>query len=156
MNAKLSWLALATGAVLSLSLPGSALQAQQTPKPEKTAEAAAAKGRGAATAPDENIKTMRGTNTPGANIPLPAAKGGPATRGAACVVHIDNRTSLYIGIYLDGDYRGTVGPGGDTWHYVGCGETRLYARADFDDGTYSYWGPRVEDVDGTFHWHLTR
>lgn len=155
MTVKINWFALAACTLVSLAAPRHVLQAQGTPKAGKVVDAAAVKGRGAATAPDENIKTMRGANTPGANMAAPAAKGGPATRGGdACIVHVDNRTSLYIDIYLDRDYRGSVGPWGDSYRYVGCGETRLYARADFTDGTDSTWGPVIADVDGTYTWRL--
>ena len=62
--------------------------------------------------------------------------------------------ALHRHYYFDGEYRGNVGPWGDGYGYVGCGETRLYARADFTDGTYSSWGPVVADVDGTYTWRV--
>jgi hypothetical protein len=61
--------------------------------------------------------------------------------GRACTVHIDNRTGWYIQIYLDGDYRGVVGPMGDGYGAVISGPTRFYARAEFDDGSVRTWGP---------------
>jgi hypothetical protein len=82
---------------------------------------------------DPNIKS----GPPKANqaaAPVPAASRG-------CVVHVDNRTGWYIQIYLDGDYRGVVGPMGDVYGAVLSGPTRFYARAEFDDGSVRTWGP---------------
>jgi len=150
---KLTWFALAAVAAVSLTAP-CALRAQATQQPEKVVNATAVKGRGTATSPDENIKNMRRANAPGAKVAAPTAKGGPATRGGVCAVHFDNRTSLYIDIYLDGDYRGTMSPWGDAYPFVGCGETRLYAKANFTDGSSLSWGPVVVDLNGVYTWRL--
>jgi hypothetical protein len=154
MNARLRWLGLTAGVVVSLSSSGALLQAQGTTKQGKVVSTAAVKGRGAASGADENIKTPRAANDMASKMPAPPTKGGAAARGSTCVVHGDNRTGLYIDFYLDGAFRGTVGPWGDGYWYVGCGATRLYARADYTDGTYSYWGPTMADVDGTFTWRV--
>ena len=103
---------------------------------------------------DENITKARAPNTPGTQEPAPAARGGDATRGSSCTVKVENHTGLYIDVYLDRVYRGTVGPWGDFYRYVGCGETRMYARADYTDGTYDTWGPVYHQVSGTFTWRL--
>jgi hypothetical protein len=141
---------LAVGAAALLALPPLTLQAQQAR--DTTVETRAARGRGAGA--DENIGKERAPNTRGEATPAPAAKGGPQTRGAACIVKVDNRTALYIDVYLDREYRGTVGPWGDLYRYVGCGETRLYARANYDNGTYDTWGPTYGQVYGTYTWRL--
>ena len=153
MNVKTAWFAAAALAAASLSTPV-ALQAQGGQKPEQVVNATAVKGRGTASTPDENIKTMRGANVPGAKVPAPAAKGGAATRGGVCAVHFDNRTSLYIDMYLDGNYRGTLSPWGDSYPLVGCGETRLYAKANFTDGSSLSWGPVTADLNGVYTWRL--
>lgn len=70
-------------------------------------------------------------------------------------MHVDNRTNLIIKVFVDGTYRGLVGPWGDLYTYTLVGGTGLYARADFDDGTYSSWGPRVISCYGTESWTLT-
>lgn len=142
--------------VVSLSLAPlcGSLQAQEPQQGEKVVETMGTKGRGAATA-DANIKTHRGANDPAANVPAPAAKSGEKAAAAGCVVHIDNRTTLNIDVYLDGAFRGTIGAWGDLYRTVICGGTRFYARADFTDGSYSSWGPNVETVLGTYTWRLT-
>jgi len=95
---------------------------------------------------DPNIKEDKQTNDPNAKTPAPVQKGGPRTRGGgACEVRFDNRTNLFIKLYVDGIYRGTVSPFGDGVVYTGAGETRVYARAEFDDGSSLYWGPSNYD-----------
>lgn len=91
---------------------------------------------------DPNIKQGQETNDPNATMDAPPKKGGTTTRGGGyCEVQFDNRTKLYIKLYVDGEYRGTLSPYGDAVVYALAGSTRVYARADFNDGTYLYWGP---------------
>lgn len=153
MNAKSAWLSISVVVGLSLAPLCGSLRAQEAQSGEKVVETAGKKGRGAATA-DANIKTQRAANDPAANFPPPALKSGEKAATASCVVHVDNRTTLYVDVYLDGDFRGTVGPWGDLYRTVGCGGTRLYARADYTDGSHSSWGPNVESVNATHTWRL--
>lgn len=117
--------------------------AKQEDKSQKVIELKATKApatRGAE--PDANIKSDKQTNDPSAKSEAPSKKGGAATRGGGnCEVRLDNRTNLLIKIYVDGIYRGTLSPYGDGVVYVGVGSTSVYARADFEDGSYLYWGP---------------
>ena len=95
---------------------------------------------------DPNIKDNKQTNDPSAKGEPPGKKGGAVTRGGGgCEVRLDNRTNWLIKIYVDGIYRGVLDRYGDGVVYVGAGETHVYARADFDDGTYAYWGPSTYD-----------
>ena len=149
MKRKVHWLSLAVAGAVLTALPDSLLQAQQ---PQQPVETRATRGRG--TAPDENITKARAPNTPGQTEPAPAAKGGEAARGSSCTVKVDNYTGLYIDVYLDRVYRGTVGPWGELWRTVGCGETRLYGRADYTDGTYDTWGPVYAQVGSLYTWRL--
>jgi len=97
---------------------------------------------------DPNIISDSPVNDPNAKIDPPPAKGGPVSRGgAACEVRFDNSTKLFIKVYIDGKYRGTIGPYDDAIGYAIPGETRVYARADFDDGSYVYWGPKTYDCN---------
>lgn len=154
MNVKPTWLAIPVVVSLSLAPLCGSLRAQEAQQGEKVVETMGKKGRGAATA-DANIKTHRAANDPAASMPAPALKSGEKAATVGCVVHIDNRTTLNIDVYLDGDFRGTVGPWGDLYRTVICGGTRFYARADFTDGSYSSWGPNVESVLGTYTWRLS-
>ncbi|MEZ0609427.1 hypothetical protein ACAW74_12965 [Fibrella sp. WM1] len=54
-------------------------------------------------------------------VPQPAK-----SRGAACSIHFDNRTGLYIRLYVDGNYKGTMEPWGDRYVTVGDGYTTIY------------------------------
>lgn len=91
-------------------------QAQTKPRKDVTVEGkAVAKTRGS----NPNIKTDEPTvDKP---VPRPAA-----TRGALCKVHFDNYTGLYIKIYVDGNFKGTLAPWDDGWVTVGSGYTRIY------------------------------
>jgi hypothetical protein len=93
---------------------------------------------------DPNIKDDSMVNSASAEFVGPKEKvGSNNTRGAAgvCKVVLDNRTKLRIKIYVDGSFRGVMAPYGDSVTYTGAGPTRVYARAEFDDGTALYWGP---------------
>lgn len=153
MNVTSAWLAIPAVMGLSLAPLCGSLRAQAPQQGDKVVETMGKKGRGAATA-DANIKTHRAANDPAASTPAPGPKSGEKAATTSCTVHVDNRTTLYVDVYLDGDFRGTVGPWGDLYRSVGCGGTRLYARADYTDGSHSFWGPQVEGVLGTFNWLL--
>jgi hypothetical protein len=91
---------------------------------------------------DPNIKESKETNDPGAQMDAPPSKGGATTRGGGyCQVQFDNRSRWYIKLYVDGIYRGTLSPFGDAVVYAQPGSTSVYARADFDDGSFYRWGP---------------
>ena len=119
------------------------------------AATAAAKGQ------DPNIKATAGTNVRGgtvaAGVPAHKQAAGAASKGAAtCLVRFDNRTDLYIATYTDGNSTGMLGPWGDVYAYAIAGPTRLYARADFTDGSVTTWGPTMVDcpAGGSYHWRL--
>jgi hypothetical protein len=91
---------------------------------------------------DPNIKQGKETNDPSSQMDAPPAKGGATSRGGGyCEVQFDNRTQWYIKLFVDGSYRGTLSPYGDAVVFVQPGSTAVYARADFDDGTFFRWGP---------------
>lgn len=137
MTGKLGLLALVAGFTLAAGIPAATAQAQGR-QPIVTQ---GAKSRGAG--PDQNIKTRDVTNRKEEQtIPAPPRKGGAKTRGApVATLHVDNSTPLYVDIYVDGDYRGTLAPWGD-WYADGqCNAYVLYAVARFDDGSKVTWGP---------------
>ena len=114
----------------------------------------AQKGKGAGGA-DENIKNDSDANDPGKQMPGPGTKGGEKSKGQGdCAVVIDNRSALYIRIYVDGTYRGTIAPWGDSYCYTGAGNTLLYAVATFTDGSRFTWGPRTVGCYGKYTWQL--
>jgi hypothetical protein len=71
---------------------------------------------------------------------------------------LDNSTPWYIDVYVDGSFRGTMGPWDDAQAYAIAGNTRLYARAEFDDGSVRTWGPNVVFVGRgeTYTWRLLK
>jgi hypothetical protein len=129
-------------------------KAQEKPKAAHKATSKATKSRGSGDAADPNIKGGSDVNKPDANVPAPPNKGGTGRQGV-CQIHVDNRTGLYVRIYVDGDYKGVIGPWGDGITYTLSGATTLYGRANYDDGTYSSFGPQVVSCYGTFTWSLT-
>lgn len=99
--------------------------------------------RGAASrgeAKDQNITEEESPNKKDLKVDPPASKGGKA-RGGGCQVRLDNWTKWVIKIFVDGKYQGTVGRYGEGVTYATPGRVKVYARADFDDGSFLYWGP---------------
>lgn len=118
----------------------------QKPKQEKVIELKATKSTTRGEGADPNIKSDKQTNDPKSEMAAPEKKGGAKTRGGIlCEVRFDNRTKWFIKLYVDGTYRGTLSPYGDAVAYTLLGETGVYGRADFDDGSYLSWGPQNYD-----------
>jgi hypothetical protein len=156
MKAKLGFVAVLAGLALAATAP-SAVSAQATKAKPKAMESKATANRGAGA--DANIKNDDVKNKAGgADMAVPPRKGGAKTRGAAVgTLHIDNRTSWYIRIYVDGDYRGTIAPMGDWYLDGGCDSYRLYAVANFDNGsTYSFGPVDTNGSCGDQTWTLRR
>lgn len=94
---------------------------------------------------DPNIKEGEMANDMNAPGSMPTAKGGGKSKGAAydCEVRLDNWSAWNVKIYINGAYRGYLSAGGESTLYYTPGQTTVYARADFTDGTYYYWGPKT-------------
>jgi hypothetical protein len=111
---------------------------------------------------DSNIKVTERVNAVGKDArQAPPAKGGEKPRGAAqgiCDVHFDNRSPWWIHVYVDGEYEGVMPPWGDVYTYAIAGPTRLYGRAEFDDGSRRTWGPVTVrcPTGGSYSWRLLR
>lgn len=116
-------------------------------------------GRGPASS-DANIKsaTMDNRRDVAEKMPVPPAKGGVLTRGGAewCAMRISNSSPLHANVYIDGKYYGTTPAYGDLGGWMRCRVMRLYARANFDDGAYYYWGPTSVSLRGTYTWRISR
>jgi hypothetical protein len=129
--------------IVALSSPLSLIAQEKKAAPE-VVKAKAQSSRG--TGEDPNIKSGSDKNDPKSNTPAPSYKGGTAARGSGpgvCGVRADNYTRYIIKVYVDGSYRGAVGPFDNGTVFVGNGATTFYARADFTDGSYKYWGTWV-------------
>ncbi len=138
---------------LALGLGSAALVAAEQPKEELiTAKAQKARGAGA----DENMKTDNTVNDPAKTIPAPPGKGGEKSRGVLCGVVLDNWTPRYVKFYVDGLYWGAAGPWGEVSGLAFAGGTRVYARADFVDGSFLYWGPQTFNCrrDEIYRWKV--
>jgi len=108
-------------------------------------------------AADPNIKHDEVTNSPDQKVAPPQKKGGPASKaGYTCDGHIDNRTSLYVRYYMNGDLEAIIGPYGDYYPAYTHGNAVLYAKAVFEDGSVLTFGPRTYSCVGSdFTWSLT-
>ena len=144
-----------TAVVVSIVGLALALASPAEAQKKGTLSSKGSEGRGSATS-DDNIKTAAGANDKAKVIPAPPKKGGKVTRGdyGSCPLYVDNRTGLWVNLYTDGAYRGQVSPYGNVIGYVGCGSTSFYARADYTDGSYRYWGPSRGYVSGSFYWTI--
>ncbi|MDQ2747216.1 MAG: hypothetical protein M3T96_08160 [Acidobacteriota bacterium] len=96
---------------------------------------------------DPNIKQGEMMNDMDALMGLPTAKGGGKGKGASydCEVQLDNWSAYNVKIYINGNYRGFLSGGGESTLYYTPGQTTVYARADFTDGTFFTWGPKTYD-----------
>ena len=139
-----------TVAAATLFISGE-LQAQAAKK-QAGATSTSTKTRGGSA--DANVRHDDAPNA--LNKPATAEPAGKSTRGASAVepgqICIDSRVDLYVKIYVDGNFVGTVSPWGDACGYYGSGDHRLYARAVFTDGSYSSWGPVTGDASSGFRW----
>jgi hypothetical protein len=68
---------------------------------------------------------------------------------------VDNYTGYSVDIYVDGSFRGTIAPYDKKVTWAVPGNTRLYAKATFDDGSYLYWGPGTTYTGYEYTWKLT-
>lgn len=130
------------------------LQAQ-APRRNQAATSTSTRTRGGGTA-DPNVRHDETANP--VNKPPSPEPPGKVTRGATPVepgyVCIDSRVDLYVRIYVNGAFGGTVSPFGDSCGYYGAGEHKLYARATFTDGSVSMWGPLTGDATTGFRWTI--
>jgi hypothetical protein len=143
--------------ILLAFLAGLAVNPISAQEKEKKAATSATDKAGKSTKGDDaHIKSKSNANDPAKAVGDPIKKGGK-TRGwgpYTCVVHVDNRTSWSLNVYVDGYFRGAVGGGGDLYIATGNGATGIYASADFTDGSYIPFGPRAFDCGTSYTWTL--
>ena len=138
------------GVGLLVLMSTSTISAQQDKPKLKDAKPAVEDKAEARAVPGEAGKAP----APNSETPQVETRRGPRS----CDIHIDNRTNWHIHrVYIDGDYWGTVSRGGDSIaRDVMTGRTKVYAEADFTNGTTRSWGPRWFECDGfsTYTWTL--
>lgn len=140
-------------AVAATALMTPTLEAQATKRqPGVTSNSTRTRGGSA----DANVRQEEAPNA--LNKPATPEPVGKNTRGASAVepgqICVDSRVDLIVRIYVDGNYVGTVSPWGDACGFYGSGEHRVYARANFTDGSYSTWGPVTGDATTGFRWTI--
>jgi|KBSSwiStaDraftv2_1062776.scaffolds.fasta_scaffold1396238_2 hypothetical protein len=124
-------------------------QGDQKVKPKADEQVIEAKNQ-TRSKPEEGAAVTKNTGTE-----QPAATRAGST---TCDVWVSNFTPWVIHrLYIDRQPWGSVGRRADVIAYdVVAGPTRLYAEADFTDGSTKFWGPQVVNCDrySTFRWNL--
>jgi hypothetical protein len=74
------------------------------------------------------------------------AQGGSGTRtrsveGGWCSLHVVNKTTWFVKLWVDNSYVGTLGKGVTLDMSVQNGTRKIYGQADFDDKSYVPFGP---------------
>ncbi|HEX9998777.1 MAG TPA: hypothetical protein VGB45_16700 [Abditibacterium sp.] len=126
------------------------------PLPEKLVVSSAKKGIALASSNSETPKRINGGS---ASDPLklrkaPPSKGGMKRRAFMAKLKVDNRTNLFVDLYLDDAFYGTIAPFADLSVEVDQGETKLFAKAQFEDGSFTSWGIEEVELQGGTTWKL--
>ena len=120
---------LAFSPVRPITLVGAQNRAVRTSDSAESIELSPTKDSGT----DKNIKVTRSKNT--------SKKTATAKGDTTCRVELENNTDNTIDIYVGGHFRNTMGPKDSS--SFNAGSSVIYAKAEFDDGSYFYWGPRT-------------
>lgn len=129
-------------ALLTLFVAGVSAQTQKQTKLIETKGILFEKQRGA----DPNIKTEK----PSGDVVVPKERG-PVYGDNYCDVNLENHSGYSIDIYIDGDYRGTIGPWENRVSWAIPGKTILYGKSI---GGTVYWGPQQVDCGYIYTWRL--
>lgn len=95
------------------------------------------KSRGA----DANIKS---------NSPTSDKKKEKSRGAALCMIYFDNYSGLYVNVYVDGDYMGTMSPYGSLTVNEYSGYATIYCKST---GGTKYWSDQGS-CDGYYHFKL--
>jgi hypothetical protein len=95
---------------------------------------------------DANIKTAK----PVTEVVADKSRG-PVYGDNYCDVNLENNTGFTIDIYVDGNYRGTLGAWENKVTWAIPGKTRLYGKSV---GGTVQWGPSLVDCDWKYTWRL--
>jgi hypothetical protein len=127
-----------------------AADAQRVPPPDQTTR----KQRVRDVGPDTNVSAASEVNVRNrpSNVAPPASKSSAGK--AMCAVTFDNHTDLIAKTYIDGRYAGTIRPYGELSTSIVPGQAKLYARAEYDDGTADAWGPVNATCRTKYVWRL--
>ena len=88
--------------------------------------------------------------------PAPEAKSRGDVYGSSYSdIIVNNYTGYSIDIYVNGSFRGTIAAYDKRVTWAVPGNTRLYGKAYFADGSYLYWGPTVTYTGYEYNWKLT-
>ncbi len=94
-----------------------------------------------------NIKIKAPTND---KNPMPASFKKGEKEGEDCEIIFDNYTGYFIEVYLDGEYKGTIGDWGTLYVTKNAGYTKVYC---ITTGGTKEWEVKG-DCDGNFLWKI--
>ena len=131
-----------------LSAPHSVFGQQKSHKKKQTIETKAL------SSPSDEVTSLKRPENE--KNPQPQAKTRGDVYGSSYSdIIVNNYTGYSIDIYVDGSFRGTIAPYDKKVTWAVPGNTRLYAKAVFNDGSYTYWGPTVTYTGYEYTWKLT-
>lgn len=120
-----------------------------TPKKKETITAKAM------TEKNEAVDALKRPENDKANpTPKPASTRGDVYGANYSDIIVSNLTGYTIDVYVDGNYRGTIAPYDRRVTWAVPGNTVLYAKAPFSDGSYYYWGPTTVKTGYQYTWTL--
>ena len=145
----ISKLVMLTALFTFLIVGNSVIAQQKTSKKKKTIEAKAN------SAPSNEVAALK--RPANEKNPKPEIKTRGDVYGSNYSdIIIDNYTGYSIDIYVDGSFRGTIAPYDKKVTWAVPGNTSLYGKAVFDDGSYLYWGPYTPYTGYEYTWNLTK
>jgi hypothetical protein len=144
-----------------LANPAAAQQQDQTPAKSTAStkrKVFKTKGHLPMSGTDPNVKSRVTTSSPESAATLAGNKlkvrAGASAQGV-CLIHVDNWTGAIVHIFLQGDYVGTAGPGGELYASIPNGASLFYARIDLNQFDWIPFGPENFDCDGTYSFTIT-
>ena len=102
----------------------------------------ASKGVGPMDSDSQIVKIVTLNDPKGPEMKAPPRKRNPKGTGNPNLLKLDNRTPWFVRVYVDGAYHGMLPPWGDLLTYALPAKSKVYAVANFLDGTRRFWGPR--------------
>jgi len=143
-----------------LATPAAGQQDQSAAKSTASAKRKVLKTKGhlPMSGTDPNVKT-RVTTSPQESAATLAAnklkvKTGSTAQGV-CLIHVDNWTGAIVHIFLQSDYVGTTGPGGELYASIPNGASLFYARIDLNQFDWIPLGPENFDCNGSYTFTIT-
>ena len=117
-----------------------------------TSVSAQAKAKKTVVIKSKAVEANRGTNPNiKSDVPTKDKQEAKNRAAAACSIYFDNFTGYYVKVYVDGDYKGTVGPYDSGTVTVGDGYTTIYC---ITSGGTKEWSATGNCTDSFYRFKL--